>query len=520
MKFFMPSFSFCLLCNLGLSLTGQALADGPGPQPAVEPAVEPIEVQAWDKQDAGFKDQKTPVPPQQTPKAASKKPDLLQFFSGQSLPMQLQNIDVAANQLEIDSKLLVDSALFKLDSIKSLRFNSRTLQGNSANTVVQMTNGDVINARLLNIGNELLELESDWGGKININKKFIANVNFRSLQNEFYSGPNSLDEWNLSDPELVKLENAKLQFNRESLIYKQDLLQDKVHVSFDVSYTGYGRIRVLLFGKNNADNNEDNKEKERRRRMYNRTIEPENFYELMLQPRMVYLRREWNGKDGQRGSQMVSQINNFQGMPDVNDDGATLKVDVFADLKKGKYFVYCNGEKAGELLDNSIDEKMAKNFGLGFGLGNGSYQGCQISGISLRKWNGTPPRSLAERRNRDAITTEKASKSGGLQLANGDVVSGDIVEVKDGFFVIKSPNYEARLPVHLASNLNLAVQRPVKQRKMQQDVLLRLLDNTQMTLQLRSFSKDKLKGWSEALGEVEVDMQKVKNIDLNLYKIL
>lgn len=448
------------------------------------------------------------------------------------------------SRIRVASDLLMDEMDLDIRSLDEMQVSTMSAAP-VGYSLVQMSNGDSVWGNINKINPDSIEVETLWAGKIQIKRNMIASIAVRNPATFFYEGTRDFTGWTKiggeNMPDTWKVKNGCFVSNqREDRAIRRVLeLPDKVKVRFRIHYTGYGRSSLVLWGSG--------EEKESTSVRHGLSLDVQGSY------CQLYL-------SSPRGRKPIgtARLN----IDSQESEAQIMDVVLYADKKNHFYFLYVNGVRAGAwsalafvMGEGESDEESE---GLGTVIkdwkpGNIVQLGMSqvpvtISALSFSRWSGAEPSvqlegvklsEAQEAAKKEIAAKEEAAKQvaepavdlkktdvkkgevSSIQLVNGDVVSGKILEVNSTNIRVEAGKHTINIPINRALGLNLTDQPNVKisvQRLYTHDVRLNLADFSTATVDLRGFENGLLRAYSESLGEVKIPLKWVREVLFNVHK--
>jgi hypothetical protein len=239
-------------------------------------------------------------------------------------------------------------------------------------------------------------------------------------------------------------------------------------------------------------------------------------YELSLQRGSIYLRVAGNRRFIE-GAAMVTELRE-------ND---RARIELRASRKSGKVCLLVDGA----LINIWQDDQLADTkFGDALKFNTHSPHPTRLSNIVVIPWDGEidevpQPRGRGMRNFGDFLegdpepekAAEAKSDDGRMQLANGDSIDGEVLEMKDGNIRIKSSLGEVTLPISRLKKLALkkvGLERAIRRNG---DVRASFPDGSTIVFRLDRIADGALVGSSQNFGEAMIRSDAISRIEFNIY---
>ena len=186
--------------------------------------------------------------------------------------------------------------------------------------------------------------------------------------------------------------------------------------------------------------------------------------------------------------------------------------DVCINQETGIATIYINGKQAC-IMQSPIAEP--DDLGTGLTFVSHRLRPISISNIHVSPWNGIPLGKLARNQADDDIPAE-AKQPHDIILMNGDSVPCTVGVIQDGRMIVNTKHTPIRIPIEKIKSINWKDKRE-EPKKYKGDVRAWFHHGGFITLKLTSITEDKLSGYSQALGDVSIDLAAFSKIDFNIY---
>jgi len=452
----------------------------------------------------------------ETKKDESPAPPTSRIFltNGDRLRGEAQSIDAHGNLL-FDAESLRDLVAFPIDNVLSLNLDDwkeqkrpDTLARVKLQPRFSENNSDVILGTLDELTPESIKLNTWYGGVITLKRSMVQSLRIINNSPGSFFGPNNLSEWTLSGGKGTwQFHNGALVSRANGGIGRDVGLTEKSHISFDVTWTKSMRFHLLIYSSDITKNR------------------PAAYYDLNLSSYMSLRtvgkiakgRQQFGGGRGQ-GVQLPQDIDRSH-------------IDIYANRKTGTFMVYMDGDRVCLLQSTRPDPE---NLGTGLSFIAEERYPIEISGITVTPWNGTSlpnqiqsidPDLANDQDSEDADPEADEDKKNDtppkkaphkIILNNGDEVPGTVGKVQDGKMIIETEYTPIEIPIKYIESLSLGDigEQP---KKYKGDVRAWFHQGGHITLKLISIKDGKIRGSSQAVGDVTISLAAFNRIDFHIY---
>lgn len=431
---------------------------------------------------------------------AQEKPDdssTLEFANGDAFSGELRKWE--DNQITIknpyikNETTLRDATLLKLDLPTSgeTTISNEEIDHEASIFIKgrhnQQRASDQLKGQLTQITDDLITLDTSYAGNITIDRKFITNMEISSKRSSIYSGPNSLEEWNLPDSEDAWFfrDGALIGGKKDGQISKDVGLDELSHISFNIDWKSSLNFRLFLFS-NDA-----------------KKSRPTSYYELVINSRSFYMRKYHK----EAGSESLATSDRSSRL----DGSDTAFVEVFANSKQGIFHLYIDGEHSATFTDRAPDPD---TFGSAIHFTNRVRSPMRLRNLRIATWSGTLP--TAEEQETFAELKGEGQR---ILLKNGDAILGKLGEIKNGILVVDTKHTPIRIPV--AGMRTVQMKGSFKEKhspKMEKgDVKAYFKDGGWVIFKLESITNESITGYHQAFGTKTFDLSAFSQIEFNIY---
>ena len=406
---------------------------------------------------------------------------------------------INAQQLALDSAYLNEPATFDIPQILSIQMDQGAITPTAEIfTRIQLqnrnqeTNGDTLIGQLKELNEDNIKLDTQYSETLTLKRSMVQSLNIVSKRQGHYRGPNSLHEWQTSTKPLPeaneswRLKNHRLEFKGASAesIGKDLGLRKKSKISFDVAWETHMNFQLQLYSSDV------------------KSPKPSSCYQFNFDSYAVVMITRTKGKESDPSRQRFAE------RPSKKE----AHFDVCINRETGIATIYINGKQAC-IMQSPIAEP--DDLGTGLTFVSHRLRPISISNIHVSPWNGIPLGKLARNQADDDLPAE-AKQPHDIILMNGDSVPCTVGVIQDGRMIVNTKHTPIRIPIERIKSINWKDKRE-EPKKYKGDVRAWFHHGGFITLKLTSITEDKLSGYSQALGDVSIDLAAFSKIDFNIY---
>lgn len=408
---------------------------------------------------------------------------------------------INAQQLALDSAYLNEPATFDVSQILAIRMDQGAITPTpEIFTRIQLqnrnqeTNGDTLIGQLKELNEDNIKLDTEYSETLTLKRSMVQSLNIVSKRQGHYRGPNSIHEWQTSTKPLPaaneswRIKNQRLEFEGASAesIGKNVGLRKKSQISFDLTWDTHMNFQLQLYSSDV------------------KSPTPSACYQFNFDSYAVVMITRTKGKESDPSRQRFAQ-RPYPGTKKAH-------FDVCINQETGIATIYINGKQAC-IMQSPIAEP--DDLGTGLTFVSHRLRPISISNIHVSPWNGIPLGKLARNQADDDIPTE-AKQPHDIILMNGDSVPCTVGVIQDGRMIVNTKHTPIRIPIEKIKSINWKDKRE-EPKKYKGDVRAWFHHGGFITLKLTSITEDKLSGYSQALGDVSIDLAAFSKIDFNIY---
>ena len=408
---------------------------------------------------------------------------------------------INTQQLALDSAYLNEPATFDVSQILAIRMDQGAITPTpEIFTRIQLqnrnqeTNGDTLIGQLKELNEDNIKLDTEYSETLTLKRSMVQSLNIVSKRQGHYRGPNSIHEWQTSTKPLPaaneswRIKNQRLEFEGASAesIGKNVGLRKKSQISFDLTWDTHMNFQLQLYSSDV------------------KSPTPSACYQFNFDSYAVVMITRTKGKESDPSRQRFAQ-RPYPGTKKAH-------FDVCINQETGIATIYINGKQAC-IMQSPIAEP--DDLGTGLTFVSHRLRPISISNIHVSPWNGIPLGKLARNQADDDIPTE-AKQPHDIILMNGDSVPCTVGVIQDGRMIVNTKHTPIRIPIEKIKSINWKDKRE-EPKKYKGDVRAWFHHGGFITLKLTSITEDKLSGYSQALGDVSIDLAAFSKIDFNIY---
>lgn len=429
---------------------------------------------------------------------AEQMTSTVRFMNGDQLTGEV--LEFSPEALSWSSVMLLKPAVFPIENVLDVTLapsgNVAERQG-SHEATLHMTNGDVFYGQLAGVNDEFVSLDTWYAGNLTLRTVNVREVTIRPADTVVYQGPNSMDEWTMSDgSEGWLLRDGALETKEPAGIGMEIDFPTEFQIRFTAEWRGNFRPKVVLMSNDIRD------------------ADPDSGYTMVFQGNSVLLRR--SGSDNWLGR--AANANRLR-----ENEKADILIQV--SKKTGQILLFVDDERIHLWEDEDFD---ADELGNGFQFVAQGQTPLRISDLEVTEWDGyvedlDPQVQLRADhfgRGGDLGITEPSEKKveeGRMVLRNGDSMKGEITGVEDGVVTVKTEFSEVKIPIERLHNLVLQESKRETPKRNKGDVRAHLRDGSRIVFRIDAVSDGHVEGFSQNFGTAKFTRDAFEKIEFNIY---
>ncbi|MDP4625588.1 MAG: hypothetical protein NWT08_10685 [Akkermansiaceae bacterium] len=431
---------------------------------------------------------------------AQEDASVVRFSNGDQLTGEVLGLSV--EKLTWQSQILKEPAEFDIRYVMDLNMPSGVEKpekaGAAHEATLEMTNGDSIQGALIGLTNEEIRLDTWYAGEMVFRRVNVKSVKITQASDYFYRGPNSLDEWTLTDESAWTFKAGVLQSLSTGGAAREIGFPDEFSIAFDATWRGAFRPRIVFLSTDVEGNN------------------PKGGYEMVFQGNSVHVKKggsnAWLGHTTNAGQLRENE---------------KAHIEIKASTKTGKILLYVDGEMVDIWEDNEVDKE---SIGKGFHFIAQDRSPLKISNIEVTSWDGNYDEVPNQRRgamrfgggidfgDEEEVEEKKdVVPEGRMVLRNGDTIEGEVTGIEGEEITLKTPLSEVKFPVSRLKNIILKEADMETPKRNRGDVRATLSDGTRLVFRLDGVEDGKILGFSQNFGDAEFLKGAFKRIEFNIY---
>jgi hypothetical protein len=367
--------------------------------------------------------------------------------------------------------------------------------------IITLSNNDSIRGQLVGISDSEIRLSTWYAEELVLRRLNVKSAKINSINEIHYRGPNSIEEWKQDQGNAWSFKNGALLCESPGGIAREIDFPDECVISFQATWRGTFRPRMVFFSKNTGA-----------------PSAPESGYELVFQGISIYLKKV--GTNIRLGQ--PSHVGALR-------EKEHARIGIKANLKSGKFALYVDEEIVAVWQDNAIDRE---SLGKGLHLISQDTSSLRISELEVSSWDGLiedmPDRNvrLQDFEGRfefpnGNIRPEKPAvepiPAGRMLLRNGDSIEGEVTGIENEDITIKTQFAEVKIPVVRLKNLAISNDSMETAKRESGDVQATLADGSRIVFRLDQVEEDVIVGFSQNFGTARFRKDAFKRIKFNLY---
>lgn len=430
------------------------------------------------------------------------------FRNGDSLHGQL--LEVGEDRLVWDSDSFLSPQPLLLRELVDILLPASPDPGLAAGdhlATLTLTNGDRVRGALTGVDDQEIRLLTTFAGELLFRRNMVESLEIEKQPTLYFTGPSSLEAWQLSEPGAWSYDEGRLISHGPGSAAREIDHPARHRLSFDVSWRGSLRFRVMSA----ADHVDDS--------------EVRNSYELICQPQRISLikRYEQNGHVIQNAIGNTSAIREFQ-------EQEKSRIELLQDAKEGRFQLLIDGRMVSDWRDPAPEPDK---------LGTALHFHCEqeapleISRIRISSWEANPGEANPEIDPFNPVIQDEdveAEESDTpppppILLANGDRIEGKALGIENNRVTLETPYKTFELPVSRMRSFALRTPEEAadpeitwKPRRRAGDIRASFVDGGHLTFELTGLGKSAIHGRSQTFGEAEFDLRAFSRLEFNLYR--
>lgn len=354
-----------------------------------------------------------------------------------------------------------------------------------ADNVVRLTNGDELRGRIVSVDTETLILSDTPAGTLRLLRGMVAEFSPSGGMGElWYEGPTSLEEWSVRGDrsrQWVFSDGGLVPLNPSPIGRIIDGMGDRVQIEFTIEWKfGPGYLSFWFF--------------------HEKPEEPQGegyMLNIVASQRLDLSRMRAGGGNQNLGGVDIGEW--------TGGGGSTMRLMICADRRQGEIAVFINGR----LVRQWKDSRDFRGGGRAITFMPQGGKDVRLTDIRVSRWVG-----------RLLQTTETAQKgdSDTVILANGDTMSGRVLELREGRLRVETPFASFDVPADRVVQVTFASDSRLRARRRPMDVRLRLVGGGQLTMTFLEMDARMIRGESENFGRAQWPLESVQRVEFNLYR--
>ncbi|MDB4418992.1 hypothetical protein N9291_00130 [bacterium] len=429
--------------------------------------------------------------------AEKESPVKLTFMDETAMTGTVHSVDGEKKTLQFSSSVIKGTATLKTAQLLDLQFdheNKDTEADHFALTTIKHRYNeeppqDTIRGEFIGLDDQYITLDTWYAGQLKLKRSMVEGLNIYQNSPRLFNGPSSFEDWTTSEG---KIED-NWTFKQRSFISKSSRtiarkieVGERMKLSFKVAWKNSPQFYVGFFATTAKAN-----------------YSPRG-YNLRVQTGYLQLYRR-----GTEGNQMDLFSEGHRGLREQEN----AVFDFYIDRNpSGKNGLYIDGVKLTEWQDTND----LKGLGDWLVFTPQNNRPMKISNIIVSQWDGQLP--VDEEAEEDTGSEEIFEGLSGqrIDLANGDVIVGEVTTIEGGRAKLKTDFGEMLVPIPRLSSFELT---PIEDqpRMYTQDVRAWFNEGGSVTLRLDSFTPTTLKGYSQVFGQAEFNLKAFSRIEFNVW---
>jgi hypothetical protein len=456
---------------------------------------------------AGRAEIKLDLAPPPVPQGTSAPPGMVKPDLARGKPADLEDILLFRDQDTLHGKLLgIDSSeyglkwkhrqsnqefTFALSNVDQIILGFKTARpAKESMEEIHLTNGDVLQGKIVALNEKHLVLDTWYAGKVNIArpmlKKIIPNA---ETALPIYEGPNDLDEWTIGLPgsgsPAWQFKNGVLNGLPPTPIGKLiEKLPDKADFQFDAAWNRSPAFAFIAYTDTDFFEN------------------CEGGYLLQTLGSKIFLKRiaRWANQTS------IGEPANCEGFDNTRTNRANRACfNLLVDKDTRTFHLLINGKLVNKWTDPNPFGGKGKCLGF-----VAHAKELNISNIRVSEWDGALPK---------AIGKEADLKEDQVRFVNADTSSGKLQTVSDRKVKFQTAYDTIDIPFARISEVVISTEKAALARQNQNDIRAVFAGKgaPALTFQLLKIEQGKIHGESENFGKITVLLGAFRLLHFNIY---
>lgn len=420
--------------------------------------------------------------------------DFLHFANGDLLLGALQSID-AERGLRWHRSDIAAPIDFGLTNLREVQFQLRppAAVGFTNNGLVQLTNGDELEGRLLEVDAETVVLDTWYAGTLRLVRGLVRMIRpLPSSRPPIFVGPTGLDGWTSSQVKTLgeragqwHYRNGAFYARQAASIARDVKLPAVASVEFDLAWKGTFNMALALYTDYLHPISLANKE-----------TEPafSEFYSVQLNSFSVNLLPI--KQDGPLRSLGQVSVNAFNRRNSAH-------VEIRADLPRRLLALLVDGE----LVKQWSDPEPFTGTGTAIRLVHQGQGVVKLSNLRIHEWDGTFE---------EKPTNPPDSPLDLVKLRNGDRVAGEFESLRDGVVRVSVRGSALSIPLERVKQIETAGRKSLVPRALPGDVRAYFYNGAGVTFRLEEWTDQHVIGSSPSFGKVAFLPAAFARVEFNL----
>ena len=404
-------------------------------------------------------------------KASEKGPlsDLLRFENGDNLHGNLKVIkegDIVWSRPDVKGPIQTE-----IKALEGIKLHNNASQATTGSRIT-LSNKDVFYGDIIGMTEEELHVNTEFAGKVSIPKVMVKSIlPSASSGKAIMQSIGDLSTWKKSGT--WRKENGKTVISSGSFSKQLDL-PDKIHIKADISWNGsYPRFNIIAY-----------------------TNDINNFY------------REGYGFRFSNTSSFYIYRGNSSSITSASCNlrhKQNVKLDVYINRKESTASVYVSGKKLRDF--NLSFTPTGKHLVI---YCDGSYGQTTFNELKVLNWNGELPANTS--------STQEKQPEDVVRFINNDRMSGKIIKIENGMLELKTAFAQLKAPVNKIKSMTFSDEDSERARRNKNDVEVYFPNGDYITLDLKEIKDGKIYGKSENYGEKAFNLNAFIGIRFKLYQ--
>jgi hypothetical protein len=362
---------------------------------------------------------------------------------------------------------------FDLKNVRSVKLIQKLDEERDDLHKIRLVNGNVVSGQIIGLSADDLTIQTWYAGMITIKRSMIAGIALRGESAPAsYAGPNSLDEWEVPAGDWRFENNVLYGLGNGLLLGKKLSLPEMARIDVEIAWRGNLNINLGLLA--------DNANVQSCQRMVG----------LNLNRHYISFYSKVPNRHHGHGNAQVQEL------MQKNHAKFTFCLD-----RKEKIMVLFVDDIMAKEWRHNVECEDAESF---LALNANPGGGIALRRIRISEWDG--------KRGLEDIAREPEQEKDLVVFQNADQVSGLIEAIADGQMKLATAFATMDVPLQRVQKIEMKTAGRAAANAVTGDIQVKLTNDDSITLQLTKCDETGLIGNNQAIGEVTVSQEAIKEL--------